>query len=406
MVKYNILGYFFLIILLIAISLPSPFLVFLISFFFLLSRRIVKVRSLIVIAVLSSILLGALNTSKVPENDLITYLDLYHMSKDMSLIEYLWSNSITSGVESLKEPFYPIIVWFLNRICFDNELLFKFSFSFVTYFILNISVLIFGLENKIESRYILFGIFMMTFFPLIFTISLHAMRQFIAGAFIMIVLSLRCFTTIKIWILILLSVLMVLLHTTSIFFFPFIFLKAFERKWTDAKIWYGGILAALILIRVLAVFFLGYIGLNENSGIAGYALSRAAQETGYDVEAISSIGIVFVLFILGYSFYLLFHKINNDNGLRRFYNIPFFVGIFILLNLQHKELALRFLFYLYFFFPFVAMYYVYLRRMNSRQIMLLSIPLIMLFLYYLEFGTWTYDIPFTVIFSPLPLYFV
>lgn len=394
-----------LLLTLFVISSISPFLVCLVFFFLVLSRRNVSDKYWYAVIVLSAICIGAINATKVPDNDLEGYIYLYHLSKSMPLVSYLWVGSAIEEVESIKEPFYPVIVWILNRLCFDNEYLFKFFFTVINYSLLNTSVFIVGKQNKIKSKYILLGMFVMTFTPFIFTLSLHAMRQFIAGAFFMMILSLKCFTTIKQWKLVVLSALMILLHTTSLLFIPFLFFNAFDRKWNEAKFWYIGMSVSLVMLRLLSVFFLGVMGLDAGSGLAGYALSRAAQESGHDVEAISIIGIAVVFFIIYSSFYFFFiSKIKDDSGIRRFFNIPFFIGLFVLLNLNMRELALRFLFYLYFFVPFIVMFWAQTFRFKRSVLFLVLFPVLLYFLFYLEFGVWTYKIPYTVFFTPLFAY--
>lgn len=394
-----------LLLTLFVISSISPFLVCLVFFFLMLNRRNVSDKNWYAVIVLSAICIGAINAAKVPDNDLEVYIKLYHMSKTMPLGQYILIGSSAEGVESMKEPFYPVLVWILNKLCLDNELFFKFIFTFINYSLLNTSILIVGKHNKIEPGYILAGMFLMTFTPFIFTLSLHAMRQFIAGAFFMMILSLKCFSTIKQWKLVVLSLLMILLHTTSLLFIPFLFFKAFDRKWAEAKIWYIGIFVGLVMIRLLSMFFLGVMGLNEDSGLAGYALSRAAQESGHEVEAISIIGIAVVIVIIYSSFYFFFiSKIKEDSGIRRFFNIPFFIGLFVLLNLSMKELALRFLFYLYFFVPFIGMFWFRMLKIKRFVLLLVLFPILLYFLFYLEFGVWTYDIPYTVFFTPLFAY--
>lgn len=407
MVLKRYVEHFPLIILLFAISFPSPYLACVGTFFLLSSRKNVNEKSWVTVIVLSAILIGAINSVKVPENDLATYLDLYHLSKDMPISQYIWVGSSAGGVESVKEPFYPIVVWVLNRLCFDNEQLFKFVFTFINYFLLNSSILIAGKHNKIESKYILFGMFMMTFIPFIFTLSLHAMRQFIAGAWFMVILSLNCFSNIKQWKLIAMSLLMVLLHTTSMLFLPFLLLHAFDKKWKDAKIWYLGLFVGLVMIRLLSVSLIDITSLKEDSGIAGYALSRAVQETGYDVEAIGLIGMTLTMIIVGLSYYYFsISRIKFDKGIRRFFNIPFFVGLFVLMNLSMKEIALRYEFYLYFFVPFVLMFFVHIKRISGSLLFLMSLAVMLYFHFYLEFGVWTYEIPYTVFFTPLFAYFL
>ena len=362
-------------------------------------------RSWIAAIVLPSILLGAINSAKVPDNDLATYLGLYHLSKDMPLLQYIWVGSSAGGVESVKEPFYPVIVWILNRLCADNELAFKFFFTFINYTLLNLSVVIAGKKTQINHRYVILGVFMITFIPYIFTLSLHAMRQFIAGALFMAVFSVKCFSNIKLWKLIGLTLLMVLLHSSSLIFIPFVFIKALDRKWTKAKLWYIGLFACLVLYQYVARFAMLFAGGMNNTFT--YALNRASHDTEYEFDPLNIFARLLLFILLCSSFYLTnVSRTQKIKGIRRFFNVPLFLSCFVLLNLHQAELSRRILFYTYPFLAFVVMYFASLNRLSYNKLLFISISVLIFFLIYLEIGTWEYEIPFTVFFTPLPLYFL
>jgi hypothetical protein len=383
----------------------SPFIICLFYFLYIFRKGDVNAGAWVALIVSSSIAISAINAVKVPDNDLEQYIYLYHLSKDLPLWQYIFVGSTAGGLESVKEPFYPVIVWVLNLLCCDNEVLFKFSFSFINYLLLNISVYYVGRKNKIDIHYILFGLFLMTFIPYIFTLSLQVLRQFLAGAFLMIILSLVCFSSVKMWKLCLMAFLMVLIHSTSLFFLPFLFLKAFDKKWSDAKIWYIGIVSFLVLIQVVSLILTKFVGGLDNS--LSYALERASQNTEFESEGLGVIAIFLLLVVIYLSYKITIKSdLQDEAGVRRFFNVPLFLSFFVLINLHQKELSLRMLFYTYPFVPIIAMFYCKLKEVRYSTLIIGAIPVLLFFIIYLEFGTWTYDIPYSFIFSPLVCFLI
>lgn len=399
------LRYFPVLFAIFAVASVSPFVLCLFYFFYFYKKYEVSDEGLIGVVMLSAVVIGAINAVKVPDNDLEEYIYLYHLSKDMSLGQYIWVGSTAGGLESVKEPFYPVIVWILNKLCCDNEALFKFLFTVINYFLLNISVVIVGKKNNIDHLYILFGLFLMTFIPYIFTLSLQILRQFMAGALFMMILSLRCFSSVRIWKLGIVSFLMILVHSSSLFFVPFLFLKVFDKKWSDAKWLYIGILLFFVLIQVVSLLLVGALGGLDNS--LGYALERASQDTQFESEGLGIVAVALLLIVICCSYHIsVVSEIKDNPGIRRFFNVPLFLCFFVLINLRQKELALRMLFFSYPFVPIIAMIYSNLKSVRSGIITMVSIPVLLFFLVYMEFGVWTYEVPFSVFFTPLFCYFI
>ena len=382
----------------------SPFIVCVILFLFYMTKQSISDRNMIAIIVCSSILIGAVNAVKVLDNDLLQSIELFHLAKEMPLSRYIWVGSSAGGMESTKEPLYPVIVWLMNKLCLDNEVLFKFFFSVISYCLLNVSVLIVGRKNNLNSRYILFGILMMTFIPYIFTLSMQLLRQFLASSIFMVIISLASFTSIKKLKLVVMSVCMFLIHSSSLFFIPFIFIQAFERKWKDAKIWYIGAALFFFFIQFVSGLLLKIVGDNNS---LGYALDRASRDTVFESEklGIAAIGLLLVIIYVSFKFVFLVN-FKEDKGIRRFFNVPFFLSIFVLFNLNQRELALRMLFYTYPFVPFIVMFYAYRMKFRLASVLLISLLSIISFLLYIQFGVWTYKIPFSIFFTPLAFYLV
>lgn len=83
-----------------------------------------------------------------------------------------------------------------------------------------------------------------------------------------------------------------------------------------------------------------------------YILSRASQNTTYELSALSFYQ-VFILFVLAIAIAVLnLKKILWNEGLYKFYNIFAFLSIFILLNLNQTELSTRFYVFIWLFLPY------------------------------------------------------
>lgn len=63
-----------------------------------------------------------INVTKVPVNDLESYLEYFSAAGDMPLYEYLFYwNKYKAGVESLKEPAYAVFSYFSYHILGGNQ---------------------------------------------------------------------------------------------------------------------------------------------------------------------------------------------------------------------------------------------------------------------------------------------
>lgn len=354
------------------------------------------------------IAVSAINTVKIPESDLFDYIASYKSSKNYSFEKYLYigSNAITYFKQgsTIKEPVYASLVWILNRLFDSNVPLFKFTLSFINYALLTKAVCILGKKMKLEPCITITGLCLMCFIPYIFTMSLQLCRQFLAGSVLVYIIVLKCFTDTKAIHLVILSAMMVLTHSTSFIFLPFIFLPALNRSFNDAWIWYLGILVGLFGIRFLAGHLHEYIG-NGSSSIS-YALYRASAKTAFDLGEMSFLTIALIAAIIVSAFFfghLLYFEEKVE--VKRFFNLMLFLGIFILLNINQSELSARMCFYLYPFVPFLLIFFVEYFCLSKISLTTLCMLSIVGFVFYIKHGAWTYNIPLNFLGAPLLLYF-
>ena len=79
---------------------------------FFLSGKSCKVNHVFLGMILSAYV-SLINVTKVPVNDLESYLEYFSAAGDMPLYEYLFYwNKYKAGVESLKEPAYAVFSYF------------------------------------------------------------------------------------------------------------------------------------------------------------------------------------------------------------------------------------------------------------------------------------------------------
>ena len=141
-----------------------------------------------------SFLVSLINAFKIPENDLIWYLQSYMLSGQLNLKDYVEIGADAIFRPTWKDPFFSTIVWCLNRLLNGNEMLFKFAISFMDYSILTLAFYLYWKKHFNRSLIIyLSGVIFLCSFPLIFTMSLHLLRQFMSSCLMMFALVLACF---------------------------------------------------------------------------------------------------------------------------------------------------------------------------------------------------------------------
>ncbi len=348
-------------------------------------------------------MVSIINMVKIPENDLVVYLELFKNAKNYSFVQYMFVGS-DAHMSTSKEPIYAMLVWVLYHVLDGNIYFFKFVFSLINYAILTYSVVLFGKKIKVFPFWmVLTGIYMMTFIPWIFTMSMQLLRQFFAGSILVFLLVRTCFYKKRDYWLIFS---MPLIHSTAWFFVPFLLIKAFDKPFRAAKKWYISIFMGIIFIRLISSI-LSNVSFINNIPVLSYALDRAAKKTTFELESMSFLVICLILFILLYSIYLNRKSIYiNVCGIRRFGFTLMFLSFFILINTDQSELSVRFLFYLYPFVPLLLMLLFRELKIAKMIVMAITLFIMIFFSVFLNTGTWSYDIEYTVWFTPVLNYFL
>tara|TARA_B110001450_G_C17630651_1_gene485045 strand:+ start:221 stop:1447 length:1227 start_codon:yes stop_codon:yes gene_type:complete len=353
--------------------------------------------------------IGCVNSTKVPENDLVWYLREYLKAGSMSFLEYLANFGVFGNTVGIlangKEVVFAIFNYIAYQFLGNNEGLYVLFFSFVAYSFLNLAIYKFGRAIKIPNRFIVTAIFIMSFTPYIFTMSGILLRQFLAAALLMYILVNKLFYNKKSYLLI---ICMILIHSSAFLFVPFLFIPFFKKTLLNKKTILYYFLIVLVLFNVQKIALM-LLPLFDNIAIFKYILTRASQDTTFDLgqlsfaKIITSILTVFLPLIL---VYYLRPRLKKENGLIHFFNILLVLVIFILANLHQSELSNRMNFYVWQFFPFVFLLYAWHFKIHRLMLICIVTLIVIFFIYYLSAGMWTYTLELGIYYYSLFNYII
>lgn len=316
---------------------------------FFLSGKSCKVNH-IFLGIILSAYVSLINVTKVPVNDLESYLEYFSAAGEMSLYEYLFYwNKYKGGVESLKEPAYAVFSYISYHILGGNQKAFVFFFSFLIYNLFFLSLYKVCKYLNLSNRQVVVSILVLFFNPVFFSLSVHLFRQILAGAILFYILV-ECFfyDKVRYWLIFMLP----LIHSTTFLFIPMMFLFRFMNPYMDRK----RIIIMLFLVVVLSNYqLIASLLLTFISGkivFLDYILSRASEDTRYELGKLSIHQIGILLFIVVAIIVLNLKRLKYNDELYKFYNVFVFLSIFILLNLRQEELSNRFYVFIWLFLPY------------------------------------------------------
>lgn len=353
--------------------------------------------------------IGCVNSTKVPENDLVWYLTDYLKAGGMSFLEYL-NNFGTMGntdgiMANSKEIVFAIFNYIVYQFIGDNIKLYVLIYSLVAYSFLNLAVYKFGKAIKIPNKFIITAIFIMSFTPYIFTMSAILLRQFLAASLLMYILVNKLLYKKKSYLLILS---MVLIHSSAFLFIPFLFIPFFEKSLLNRETILYYFLMVIVLFNVQNIALILLPLFNDVPGLT-YILTRASQDTIFDLGQLSFAKIITSILIISLPLILISYlrpRLKKENGLIHFFNILLVLVIFILANLHQSELSNRMNFYVWQFFPFVFLLYIWHFKLHRFILICIVVFIIIFFIYYLSAGMWTYTLELGIFYYSLFNYLI
>lgn len=373
-----------------------------ISLFFISRIRLSGYLSFVTIII--AFFFSIINMTKIPENDLLYHGQQYLLAGDFSYLIYL----LYIG----KEPIYYTFNYIIYSISNGGIKVWIFSYSFISFYLFFKSINIFYRKNRANSYQIALALVLAAFFPQLFSLSAHLIRQFIAASlFIYFTVDKIFYKNNKWWLLIA----GIFTHTSILI----LFLLSYLPWLGDLKKHFSKnllLIIALTSYQVISSIMLSYLG-----GIipfVTYILKRASKDTTFQLGEFSIMNYVMMVIMVGIVLFFLAHKSGMKNSwkkysqksyqkYRHFYSIMIYFSVFILMNINQSELSNRLFFYLFFFFPFtVPLLFKKKSTINKISSLTIALFFIFYFLYRLPNGVWTYAPLQEIITNNLYDYFV
>lgn len=363
------------------VYLYQPFSVLFLFHLSILLQRNISSSTIKIYFLLLAISLGLINSTKIPESDLINYYDYFLNAGNYSLVNYL----ILYG----KEPLYYIYNYLFYHISGGNTQTFMVFTTIIGYWFFFQAIYKYLKALNAKQDVIIFSIVIAAFFPQLFSLSAHLIRQFLAASIVFYAIVQKLFYKKTALPLLLIAA---FTHSTAWLFLPLVYLKPLQRK------------LGLINITIIIVFvgllgsFLQIIS-NKIVSILGsnfitYVFIRLTQQTYVELDSLPllSFFLLGALLIIAFYFQYKEHKTNFYHpAIKHFLNIFICFFIVLLTFINHSELLVRFFFYTYFFLPFILP--LVLNQQNIYYYstrLFIMLTMVAFFFYKLEHGIWEY----------------
>lgn len=326
--------------------------------------------------------LGFINATKVPESDLINYHNYFYDVKKYNFIEYTFLLG--------KEPVFFAINYILYYLLKGNVILYMVIITFVPYYIFFRAINLYFKRIRSSSHVILTAVFLVAFFPQLFSLSAHLIRQFFASAFLFYAIIQKNFYNKNKWLYIIIAV---TVHSTTLFFVPLLFLKVIKKKLLYKELF--SILFIVAIIALIFPFLTDFIIRILGNNALTYAFVRIDSSEIKELTALPLLSylLIFVLMTIVFKKQYLTKNISisKKNESHHFYNIFMILTFFVLINLNNSEISVRYFFFIYFFFPFLfPLIFNNGGNENASARTVLSLAFMFYFFYNLHSGPWQY----------------
>lgn len=342
--------------------------IFLASLIAIGNKSIDGVKPLMVFAILY---LCALNTTKVPESDMVRYLQQYELVPSVGY----WETVMWAG--TVKDILYSTLVYLLYYATFGNHYFFIIVITFIEYWFIFMAIYKFGKEYNLPKYIIVVEVLILSFFVQFFSLTLHLIRQMLATCIFFYALTFRNTSIKKFWLF---SIVAMGFHSSVGVLVLLSVIPATKRRLKSFEIGYL-ILFALFFVVILSFFAHFILGSFDVGGSVEYTLSRAANMEGAqdNTAGMSRIGLVFSIATI------ILCMI--ERGEKKEMKYPVIVNIafvmaFIVVGLSASPLIqYRFFFFLYSFFPLLLPLFMRKNEIVSKTICIMAVALMMVWFY-------------------------
>lgn len=351
-----------------------------------------------------AIYFGLINTTKVPESDLLVYKGYFDRASFLSLEEFMALFN--------QELIFYFSTYILNKIFFGNFALYLIFTTFISYFLVFISIHKFW---KVENKsIILYSVFIFASYNSFFFGTGLIIRQILAESIFLYFFIERIVNNKNRWFLIPLAA---FIHSSSLILFLICFIPKLKEK-ISLKTFMILLVTSVVLfvfgssiIRILDSYTQGINWLNYPFRM--YNSMGLMEDSWYDGKSVDSIRLSYLMFFI---FPIVFAYSNKNKGSRIFSLFNFciiYVGIlelFVAANFTFMQLRLAF--YLPMFIPFVWPVFFLNKRifytieMRSIGMTVLLIYFIFNFLNSFSAKTMTFAAKEELLFNPVFSYFL
>ena len=233
------------------------------------------------ISILIVILLAFVASTRIPESDLINYLNNFQGAKTLDFIDFIFFQA--------KDPFFNILTYLLAMLDLESSQ-YIFVLSFIFY------ILMYKISNSLSiSPQIKMMFFLsLAFNPVIFSLHIHLLRQFIGLSFFI-----YSITLINDKYKLPFKIMSVLTH------FSFIVIQAIMRLITNIR-------DLIIVVSLVLIVFIFKNAL-ESVPIIGYLLARSSGEyLDFDKPSFGSLIFSFVM-----SIFIIYNLLNDSKLLSK-----------------------------------------------------------------------------------------
>ena len=351
----------------------NPFITTLLSVFFGL---MIKQQSIVKIIIINiAAFYGLLNTTKIPASDLIAYHYYFMKAGQLSFFEFL--NLFKA------EYLYYSFTYISHYIFFGSWELFIFTTTFISFYLIFLSVELILKKINITSNFDrIIAILIVATFYLLFALSGHLLRNFIAASIILYFVTNYFFYNNNKWIY---FVSAFFIHSSS-----FIFIASYLIP-TEISFKY----LYQIIFKFLMISFILYLMMQLYGVLLFKDLYIYNRISNFNIEIIS-IDMNTILWAIGVTVGFLFYNtfINTQENYQNFLRYIMLTSIVIILGFLVPDSVVQQRMFFYLYFLIIPIYLILLIKPNkifrNLNVFVLSIFTIYFIDNYFN-GVWSYS---------------
>jgi hypothetical protein len=341
------------------------------------------------VLLLGALYLGLVNVTKMPESDLATYLKAFDDAQQLDFTTFL--------IVNVREPLYYVSLYGLANLPGVDGRVYLFLSSLLPYLVFGTAVLRICAALRLDGRSQVSLLVFLLFFPQLFSLSAHLLRQMLAASLLMLFLADQAVTGRRRWGLGLLGVFM---HYSAM---PFLVLSLFQPLKQCSRV--VNLLFQVLTLVAVYVLAVQAAPLFFDVPVLGFVFQRLVTGEGAMLDPLTLPVLGTAVLYLAISLFSLTRTAGRTLGAQDWAVMLCTVTVCVVVlifSLQPtlSEIAVRYYFYLYFLmglvFPFV-MVRVPRSRLLVHALALLCVPL---FFFKLASGEWTFAPIIALLFEP------